>query len=156
MKWTYYIILLLSVACTGNITVSEDDIGADVFYEEGSYKPYTGKCTVLYNRTDIVKEQFTFRNGLLQGEALAWYKNGQLRRKGYYCKGQISGKWIFWDELGHKLIEANYKDDFLDGSYLALYSNGKPKEKGQFSENKRTGKWIYYNEQGKIISSTIR
>jgi antitoxin component YwqK of YwqJK toxin-antitoxin module len=148
MKWYCIILILLSFACRSNITVTEDEIGADIFYEKDSYKPFSGKCTVLYNNTQIVKTQFTFRNGRLNGETITWYKNGQIRRKGNYCKGMISGRWIFFDEQGNRTIEANYKKDDLNGTYVALYTNGKVKEKGTFSRNKRTGKWVYYTENG--------
>jgi antitoxin component YwqK of YwqJK toxin-antitoxin module len=156
MKWYYYIILLLTLACKENLTVTEDEIGAEIFYMHGSYKPYSGKCRVYYNQTTIVKEQFTYRNGFLNGESLTWYKNGQLRRKGCYRKGQISGKWIFYDENGSKIIEANYHKDILQGDYIAHYSNGRIKEKGRYSENKPTGKWAYYNESGQLTRSISR
>ena len=154
MKWYFYIFLFVAFACNKSaVTVSEDEIGADVFYVRDSYKPYTGKCLVLFNNSDIVKEQFTFRKGLLNGETLVWYKNGQIHRKGSYSRGQISGKWIFWDEEGNKYIEASYRHDSLHGSYTMLFDNGKMMVKGQFSGNRRSGKWLYYNEEGKVIRS---
>jgi antitoxin component YwqK of YwqJK toxin-antitoxin module len=151
MKWYCIILILLSIACRSNTTVTEDEISADIFYAKGSYKPFSGKCTVLYNNTNIVKTQFTFRDGLLNGEAITWYKNGQIRRKGNYSKGLISGRWTFFDERGNKIIEANYKNDSLNGSYTVLFSNGKVKEKGEFYRNKQAGKWVYYNEKGDIL-----
>jgi antitoxin component YwqK of YwqJK toxin-antitoxin module len=154
MKWIIYILLFFAtVACSDSVIVTEDEIGAEVFYEKDSYQPFTGRCIVVYRNTDIVKEEFTFKKGLLHGEALTWYKNGQIRRKGFYQKGQISGKWEFWEENGQKTIEANYTDDILNGSYIALYSNGKIKEKGQFSDNRPIGKWVYFNEEGQVIKS---
>ncbi len=110
----------------------------------------------VYNNTNIVKEQFTFKKGVLHGEAIAWYKNGKLRRKGSYCKGQISGKWEFWDEQGKKIIEAHYKEDILNGTYVALYANGRIKEKGEFADNRQTGKWAYYSENGQLIRTVPR
>jgi hypothetical protein len=68
MKWTIILFALLAFACKSHITVTEDDIGADVFYEKESYKPYSGICTVKFNQSDLIKEQFTFKNGLLHGE----------------------------------------------------------------------------------------
>jgi antitoxin component YwqK of YwqJK toxin-antitoxin module len=153
MKWYYYILLVAAVACKGKVTITEDEIGSAVFYVHNSYKPFSGECTIFFRNTSLVKEQFTFKNGVLHGEALAWYKNGQMHRRGYYNKGQISGKWEFWDENGRKAIEAYYKEDILSGSYMALYNNGKVKEKGQFSANRRTGEWLYYSEDGQLISS---
>lgn len=153
MKWYLLLFVLLSFSCKSRITVTEEDIGADMLYEKESYKPYSGICIVTYNHTDLVKEQFTFKNGVLHGESLSWYKNGKLRRKGYYHKGQISGKWTFFDEDGNQTIEANYKQDILHGSYISLYSNGRIKEKGQFDGNKPKGKWVMYDQNGHLISS---
>jgi antitoxin component YwqK of YwqJK toxin-antitoxin module len=151
MKWYCIILILLSFACGNNITVTEDEIGADIFYEKGSYKPFSGKCTVLYNNSHIAKAQFTIRDGRLNGEAVTWYKNGQVRRKGNYCNGMISGPWIFFDVQGNRIIEANYKDDNLNGLYTHLYTNGRVKEKGEFLQNNRAGKWVCYDEKGHIL-----
>ena len=157
MKWYYCIFLFAIFACNEEqLTVTEDAVGADILYSKDSYKPYTGKCIVLYNKSDKVKEEFRFKKGLLDGESSAWYKNGQIRRKGYYNKGQISGKWTFWDEQGNKTLEAHYRHDTLNGTYIALYANGNIKEKGQYSANKQSGKWTRYDEDGKVIQSASR
>jgi antitoxin component YwqK of YwqJK toxin-antitoxin module len=156
MKWYLYILIFVAVACNSKATITEDEIGSDIFYAKGSYRPYTGKCIVVFNNTSLVKEKFTFKNGVLQGEAMAWYINGQIRRRGHYNRGQISGKWEFWDENGNLTMEANYEDNILNGSYIALYTSGKVKEKGQFSANRRTGKWTLYSEDGQLIRSEIK
>jgi len=157
MKWYFYIVILIAFSCGSDpIIVTEDQLSADVFYIKDSYRPYTGKCKVVYNNSSVVKEQFTFRKGILDGEAIAWYKNGNLRRKGCYSKGHISGKWIFWDMEGHKTVEANYKLNALHGVYISLYANGKTKEKGHFIDNKQTGKWLYYDESGQLVFSTLK
>ncbi len=156
MKWYIYILMLLTVACSGKVTVSEDEIGAEVFYVKDSYKPFTGKCIVVFANTNLVKEEFTFKNGVLHGEALTWFKNGQLRRKGSYNKGQISGKWEFYNEQGQKIIEAHYEQDNLNGSFISLYHNGKIKEKGRYEKNKKTGQWNYFAENGQLIESVNR
>lgn len=157
MKFCLFIVVILSICCSReSVTVSEDDLTGDILYIKGSYRPFSGRCKVLYNNSSIIKEQFTFRNGILNGESIAWYRNGNLRRKGCYTNGHISGKWIFWDEEGHKTVEANYKFDSLDGFYVSLYPNGTIKEKGHFDSNRQTGKWLYYDENGRLLYSSIK
>lgn len=156
MKWYFYMLMFLTAACSGTVTVSEDEIGADVFYVKDSYKPFTGKCIVVFRDTDLPKEAFTFRNGVLQGESMAWYKNGKLRRKGSYCKGQISGKWEFFNEQGKKTVEAHYKQNNLNGSYISLHRNGNIKEKGRYEKNRKAGQWDYFAENGQLIESVNR
>jgi antitoxin component YwqK of YwqJK toxin-antitoxin module len=153
MKWYFYIFIVFTVACSGKITITEDKIKPDVFYADNRYNPFSGKCLVVYSDTNLVKEQFNYKHGMLHGEAIAWYKNGQLRRRGSYLKGQISGKWEFWDEKGNMTLEAYYGDDMLNGTYISKYRNGKIREKGQYAANRRTGKWQYYNEAGQLLPS---
>jgi antitoxin component YwqK of YwqJK toxin-antitoxin module len=142
MKGYLYILFFVSFACSGKVSITEDEIMPDVYYAEGSFKPYTGKCNVLSRDSRVVLEQFTYKKGLLHGKAFAWYKNGQLKRKGSYLDGKLSGAWEFWDDKGHKTMEASFKDDALDGPYTSLKANGQIKEKGIYTENRQTGKWI--------------
>ncbi len=58
MKWYYYILFFLAFACKNEVTVTEDDIGADVFYVRDSYKPFTGKCNVRI-------QQYEYRKGTI-------------------------------------------------------------------------------------------
>jgi antitoxin component YwqK of YwqJK toxin-antitoxin module len=155
MKWFMCIFMLATLACNSEVTITEDEIGAGVFYAKDSYSAYSGSCFVVFNNTNQVKAKFTYKNGVLHGESLAWYKSGQIRRRGYYCKGLISGKWEFWDEAGNKTIEANYESDNLNGPYISLYANGVVKEKGAFSGNRRFGEWNLYNKEGQLLSSTM-
>jgi antitoxin component YwqK of YwqJK toxin-antitoxin module len=153
MKWLLFILMLGTFACSGKVTINEDEIQTDIFYAEGSHRPFTGKCRIVFSGTRIVKEEFAYKHGILHGEATAWYKNGQLRRKGSYSNGRISGKWEFWDIHGNKTVEAHYENDALNGTYILLYSNGKIREKGQFADNRRTGQWFYYNENGQPVKA---
>jgi uncharacterized protein len=151
MKRRLIILILIAASCSGKVTITESEIKSDIFYAGMSAKPFTGKCIVVYSDANLKKEEFNYKQGILNGKATSWYKNGQIRRRGYYKMGLISGKWEFWDEKGYKTVEANYENDELNGSYVSLYANGKIREKGQFEDNRRTGKWLYYNEVGQIV-----
>jgi uncharacterized protein len=155
MKWFLFVLTILIASCSSKVTVTEDEIGSDVFYCKGSYRPYTGKCTVLFNNSTAVKEEFTFKNGILNGKAITWYKNGKIRQQGCYQDGLISGNWEFWDSNGNKILNAHYTQNFLDGPYTSLFPNGKIREKGQFSANKRTGAWVFYTMDGQIVHTNF-
>lgn len=156
MKKGLFILMFVATACAGKVTITEAEIKSDIFYTERSTRPFTGRCIVVFCDTSLVKEEFTYKNGILNGKATAWYKNGQIRRRGCYDMGMISGKWEFWDEQGHKTVEANYKDDMLDGLYVSLHISGKIREKGRFENNRRAGEWLYYNEAGQPVSAESR
>jgi antitoxin component YwqK of YwqJK toxin-antitoxin module len=141
MKWKLLILPIVLIACGREVTITESEIVSDIFYAGNDYRPFSGKCLVVFNDTSLIREQFTYKHGILHGESRAWYLNGKLRRKGCYAEGKLSGTWEFWDEQGNKILEADFSNDELNGSYTALNQNGSVKEKGQYRNNKRTGKW---------------
>jgi|SRR3990172_9816563 len=116
MKRVIFILSLGAVACSGKVTITEAEIKPDIFYTSEAYRPFSGRCIIVFSKTGRIKDQFTYKNGKLSGEAFTYYKNGQLRRKGYYLDGKLSGKWEFWDEKGNKIMEASYQNDVLNGA----------------------------------------
>jgi antitoxin component YwqK of YwqJK toxin-antitoxin module len=155
MKGYIIITLLVLVSCSKEVIITEEEIKPDLFYRSNDINPYTGTCKVLFNDTNLLKEKFHFKNGILDGDAEVFYRDGKLRWKGKYKSGCSVGKWEYWDQNGNKTIEANYLNDTLNGPFYSWYSSGLIKEKGQYSQNSRTGKWISFNETGQVISETI-
>jgi antitoxin component YwqK of YwqJK toxin-antitoxin module len=155
MKGYIFLAMIALISCSKEVIITEEEIKPDMFYARNDVNPFTGTCKVVFNDTNLLKEKFQFKHGILNGEAVAYYQNGTLRWKGRYQNGFCTGKWEYWDMHGNKIIEAYYSNDTLMGPYMSWYSNGLMKEKGQFRHNSRTGKWINYNETGQIISETI-
>jgi antitoxin component YwqK of YwqJK toxin-antitoxin module len=149
------IILISLVSCSKEIIITEAEIKPDIFYDKEDLKPFTGKCMVLFPDTDLVKQEFHFKKGRLNGEVFAWYKNGKIQWKGYYVKGFITGKWEFWNENGNKVMEAFYEKDTLNGSYVTWYPSGTVKERGQYANNIRTGKWLKYSDNGQLLAEQV-
>jgi antitoxin component YwqK of YwqJK toxin-antitoxin module len=155
MKGLIFILLLASFACTGKVHITEDEIMPDIFYAEGSFEPFTGQCNVISRNSNLVLEQFSYKKGVLHGKALAWYKNGKLKRKGFYHNGKLSGAWEFWDEKGNKTMVVNFENDELNGQFTSLGADGRIREKGVYKANQRTGKWTC-NEEEVIVRSEIK
>jgi antitoxin component YwqK of YwqJK toxin-antitoxin module len=155
MKGLIFIILLTSFACTGKVRITEDEIMPDIFYAEGSFKPFTGECTVVGRNSNLVLEQFSYKKGVLHGKASAWYKNGKLKRKGIYRNGKLSGAWEFWDEKGNKTMEVNFENDELNGQFTSLEADGRIREKGIYKANHRTGKWTCNGEEVIVSSENV-
>ena len=125
MKWIVPILIFLLASCTRKVVITESGIKPDIFYVEDDYNPFTGKCIVVFSDTSLVMEEFTYKDGRLHGEAISWYKNGKMRRKGYYEQGMISGKWEFWDVSGNKIQEAIYSHDLPVGYLTAVRQKAK-------------------------------
>jgi antitoxin component YwqK of YwqJK toxin-antitoxin module len=111
MKGFIVILLLTSFACSNKVIITEAEIMPDIFYVDGSYGPFTGKCSVIAREGSPVLEEFTYRKGRLHGEAQIWYSNGKIKRRGSFQDGKLSGKWEFWDPDGNVLCETIYRED---------------------------------------------
>jgi antitoxin component YwqK of YwqJK toxin-antitoxin module len=153
MKSLIFIIssVFLTISCSKQIIISEDQLPEDTFYQSDKTTPYTGKCIVIFKGSEKVKEEMHFQQGILNGVWISYYENGNIARKGEYLNGMFHGKWESWSETGLKLYEVNYENDSLSGKYITWYKSGKLKEKGEYSANIRTGIWIYNDESGSAI-----
>jgi antitoxin component YwqK of YwqJK toxin-antitoxin module len=113
MKVFIALLLFTTFACTGKVVITEAEINPDLFYVDGSYGPFTGKCSVVARKGGLVLEEFTYKDGRLHGEAQVWYSNGKMKRRGSFQNGKLSGKWEFWDQNGNRLCETTYREDAL-------------------------------------------
>jgi antitoxin component YwqK of YwqJK toxin-antitoxin module len=152
-KLIYVLIVLLSfISCSKSlVVVNENDLPEDIFYLPEEIRPYTGQCIIYFPGTEVVKEQFTFKKGMLHGTTISYYQCGDLKIKGEYKDGRLYGKWESWYEGGKKKYEVNYVNDTLSGNYMQWYQTGVLKEKGLYAENSRYGAWVEYDEAGMIV-----
>ncbi len=63
MKGLIAILFLISFACSGKVTITEAEINPGIFYADGSYGPFTGKCSVVSREGAKVLEEFTYKGG---------------------------------------------------------------------------------------------
>ena len=154
MKNLIYFLLLFTIfssCCHSRVVITDEDLPEEVFYRSDRVKPYSGECVIYYSDTKIIKEEMTFRNGILHGPMTSYYMNGTIRRQGAFFNGKMEGKWESWYRDGKKQYTVNYSCDSLNGEYFEWYSTGVMKEKGIYAQNKPVGNWIAYDEAGMII-----
>ena len=154
MKPIFYTIiaLVLLTSCTQTrVVITEAELPEDLYFRDDAVKPFTGRCVIYYYGTEIVKEELTYKKGLLHGLAVSYYKNGNIKRQGKYVNGRIDGKWESWYENGQKNYELTYKNDTLYGDYITWYPTGVIKARGLYAQNGRTGVWTEYDEAGMIL-----
>jgi antitoxin component YwqK of YwqJK toxin-antitoxin module len=154
MKNTLYvlaIIVILGSCSYSKVVISENDLPEEIFYLPDEVHPYSGKCLIFYPGTEAVKQEMTFKKGILNGTMTTYYQNGNIKIKGEYKNGRLYGKWESWYEGGKKKFEVNYLNDTLNGEYMRWYVTGVMKEKGLYANNMRKGAWIEYDEAGMIL-----
>ncbi len=152
MKFIYIILVItafMGASCSsGTVVLSEDDLPENVLYLPNQIKPYTGKAVIYFNNTETIKEVMNFRNGVLHGERIRYYKNGTVKQKGEYKDGCFNGKWIANKLHGERYYEVIYENDTLEGVYISWYQSGVIKEKAEFSNNIVVGEALCYDEAG--------
>lgn len=55
-----------------------------------------------------------YHNGIRTGYGVSWYHDGQMSSEGYYNNGKTVGKWKYWSETDHHLIEKDYGGEMPD------------------------------------------
>ena len=170
----------------------------NLYYEVGEKSPFTGVAIgpngMDYNRFKKGKRHGTsqefyndgtekltmnFSHGILNGEQLAYYTNGQPRKKQKYKQGLILSD-VTYDNDGNieEEISYEYKKDIqtkterdgqgqvtlvehynikteqLDGERLTYHPNGKIFHKENYRNGKRHGEQLAYNQNGKQIAKS--
>ena len=89
-------------------------------------------------------------NGLLDGERLIYYANGQVSQKEFYTGGKLTGISTWYSEEGVPIKEFTYVNDELHG--LSKYYDGKGEliVEGNYKRGKKEKIWKYY-ENGKLV-----
>lgn len=84
-------------------------------------------------------------------------KHGKVQVRGELVNWNKEGMWIFWDSLGVKTIELNFKEDVLDGPAKLFYSSfhsseyaGHKKVETRFKGGKMDGYNRSYLPNGKL------
>jgi antitoxin component YwqK of YwqJK toxin-antitoxin module len=156
LKYLILLIPILTISCSKHdVILTEDQLPDDIFYLKDEIKPFTGRCLVYFYKTEILKEEINFRNGILDGSHISYYKNGVIKRIGHYREGNFNGKWTGYDTEGNKTFEVEYKNDTLIGRFISWYSTGVIKQKGSYHNNVQIGEWISYDEAGMITKKVI-
>ncbi len=141
--------VVIGVSCsTKPVVLTEDNLPENLLYLPNKIKPYTGKAIIYFSNSDIVKEEMNFKRGVLHGERIRYYKNGEIKLKGSYREGNFDGKWIANMPQGERAYEVVYKNDTLEGDFVSWYKTGVMKEKTEFSKNIVVGEALCFDEAG--------
>jgi len=74
------------------------------FYNDSRNGPY-----IKYNRSRI-KEEHTYRDGVLSGSFKKFYDNGKIMEESNYVDGKLDGLARWYDQEGNVTIEYEYKN----------------------------------------------
>ncbi len=98
----------------------------------------------------VVKESYTFKDGLKTGPFEERTANGVLSVGGSFEKGKKDGIWEFYNFFGILEKRVGYHLDSLHGSYLVMVNEFDTLTFGHYEMGLKSGHWKWYSEAGKI------
>ena len=87
-------------------------------------RPYTG-LLLTHDSAGRLREEAGYRDGLRDGEALAWYANGQLAYRRQYAHDRETGTHTGWWEDGSLHFTYQFVAGALEGTAREWFRNGK-------------------------------
>jgi len=96
-----------------------------------------------------VKTITNFYNGVKNGIALTFAKNGTVETKSRYLNGKLNGEYSKY-KSSRVLESTTYKNGEIDGVYKTFYTNGKIQQEAEFKNGKKDGTSTYYNENEQV------
>lgn len=108
-----------------------------------------GIATWWYENGEKQVEQI-FSNGILEGERIAWDRDGNLLGTIECRENQVwDGRYVEFNDLSKDVIKiSNYKSGMLHGLYETWHNNGKPEYKAKYIDGKRDGVATWWDENG--------
>ncbi len=123
---------------------------ADIGFSEQKTWIFNGR-NEAFNEEGGPEASFFYENGFLEGEALFFHPDGQLKEKIPYVHHRRHGTTVRYDTRGNKTEEICYKNDLKEGPSALYGSDGHILSEEIYAEDLlQSG--IYYESSGKIIS----
>lgn len=119
-----------------------------VIKKSGIYDPNNGLKKV-YDDYGNIKQEYSLKNGELNGKATEYYSDGTVQKISYFVNGKRNGLTIEYDNYGNVISKANYLDNELDGSFK-YYENKILVIEGTYKNGKKNGLFKEYDENGNL------
>lgn len=97
-----------------------------------------------------LQEKAFYRNGLLDGERVLYFENGQSEIVEHYLEGRMHGPYEVYYASGAPLLKQVFDRDTLRGESLRFYENGQLEEKVFFVDNLENGPFQEFHENGQL------
>lgn len=113
-------------------------------------KLFIGKWVYYQNKSKGILTIENYNDkGVLEGEKIVYYENGQVAEKSIYVNGQIDGISLWYSPEGKVIKEFTYDNGQLQGVSKYYDKDGQLLAEGTYRNDKKHGIWKYY-ENGKL------
>lgn len=122
--------------------VSEGQMNGKIYI--GTWKYYQK------NNTGLLAIEHYDDYGVLQGERLVYYENGNVAEKQFYKDGKLEGVSLWYSEKDVVLKEFIYEGGELHGMSRYYNPKGEIIAEGLYKRDKKHGVWKFY-EKGQLV-----
>jgi len=96
----------------------------------------------------IPKETYEVIDSALNGQYVQYYRDGQIKVKGYYQNNVPAGIWEYFYGNGHTKMRGELRKNKNFGMWEYYYENGSKSMEGSIFGGKRQGNWNFYYSEG--------
>lgn len=124
---------------------------------EGLYKNQQKDSTWKYyaEKQNMLKSIENYKDGVLHGKNIIYYKNGQMVELKIWKNGEKDGIWKTYYPDGSLRTETKYTEGELNGFFNAYWQNGMPEIMGEYSSGLKENTWKYYDRYGNLQDSIV-
>lgn len=103
-----------------------------------------------FHKAGKLIQRANYKNGLLNGEYITYFKNGLPSNISNYKNGKLNGKWILYYDNGQKAGIRTYNNDIIIDSLFLYYDNGKIMGQSFYKNGEESGLSKMYYQSGKL------
>ena len=113
------------------------DLRGGLMYLTGEAETYTGILVGYYDKDQGVKCAMTYKEGLLHGERILYYKNGFIKARESYAGGRKDGATYHYYDTGQLMIKTDYFAGKKNGEKVYYHKNGDIKNRTTYKNGKK-------------------
>ncbi len=176
--WFIFVVILFSGCSNVDVVEQKDEVGRLIerYTVDKKTKLKDGLHEAFFSSGGKSEESY-YKNGVLKGEQIFYYENGQiqevrnfdkdgsfsgayksyhetgkLKSEGQYVNGSMSGKWKFFYRTGNIKEIVHFRDNVENGPFIEYYENGKISAEGTYINELEHGALKKYNDKGELTS----
>ncbi len=113
-------------------------------------KKRVGKWTYFFADGKTILSVENYKDGLLEGEFIVYYKSGKPTEISHYKNGKKDGKSQRFSDEGQLVEELTYKKGIMDGLAVIYDEKGEVFARGNYEQGIKKGIWEF-NMDGEMV-----
>jgi antitoxin component YwqK of YwqJK toxin-antitoxin module len=101
-----------------------------------------------FHTTGQIKEWYTYKNGLPDGEFIERSIYGYDLITGFFNHGKKTGEWKYYYYTGDLEKKCSFENDKLNGEFEYYYDKNRINVEGYYKNGLKTGVWTWFTNQG--------